>query len=295
MRIALAISAFALMPSPLPMASRQQGEHGPAISAATRASLLAFAQSSARRNGDSGPYDIQVVQTTATVAARIHREPNDVPSSGPGPAIYLIAMRGRFNCATCKPPRGAAPPHGSVIVLELPVATPDTDTGFSLGNRYPALAAAGTPVRLRGVSVSSDLPETLTKGGCDEPLLPGEPAPPCPPELRGGRERTQLRIDNRHPSDVLAWASPQVENTGAPGVSAKVNYAIFLDGRPIVERTITLDGSQHTQIPLDAPVRIPAGRHTLGFEAFGVSFSSREPGEVIVAPVSLVALTLPQR
>jgi hypothetical protein len=284
----------AQLPANAARASRLDGEHRPDIAASVRASLLALAQGDARLNNDSSPYDIQVVETTAKEASRIDGEGDGVIYHGAGPPVYLIAMRGRFICNTCSPPAGARLPRGSVITLELPVrAGEDLGSGFSLGDRYPNLAVAGAPVPLRGASVSSDSPQTLTKDACDEPLLPGEPAPPCVPVIHGGSERTQLHLDSRRASNVLVWASPQIENTGAPSAAATVDYAIFLDGHLLLERSVTLAGAQHERTRIDAPVRVPAGRHTVGFEALGASFSSREPGEVIVGGVSLVALAIP--
>jgi hypothetical protein len=292
--VALAVACGALGSSAPARASERHGEHRRGIPASVRAALLARAQGLARRDGERDPYDIQVVKTTAAEASRIAGEGDRVIYSGPGPAVYLIAMRGRFTCDACSAPHGAKLPRGSVITLELPVTAGENfGSGFGVGDRYPDLAAAGTPIRLQGASTSSVSPETLIKDACDEPLLAGEPAPPCVPAIDGGVERTRLYLDDRRPSKVLVWASPQVENTGAPGVRVTVHYAIFLDGGPIVERSIALDGSQHARPSIDARASIPAGRHTLGFEAFGASFSSREPGEAIVAPVSLVALAIP--
>ena len=291
---AVTVSA-ALGPSDPATASALHGGHRDSrIPETARASLLALAQSSARRNGESAPRDIQVVQTTAREASRIAGEGNEFLGPGAGLPVYLIAMRGRFICGTCSHPRGARAPHGSVMTLQLPAkAGEHLGTGFGLGNRYPNLAAAGTPVRLRGRSVSSNSRQALSKDACNEPLLPGEPSPPCARRLPGGRQRPQLYVNNRRKRSVLLWALAGIEETGGPAVKVTVRYAILLDGRLIAERSTTLGGAQRVRAEIDAHVRMPAGRHIVGFEALGARFSSREPGEVIVAPVSLVALLLP--
>ncbi len=181
-----------------------------------------------------------------------------------------------------------------MITLDLPVKEGENlGSGFGLGNRYPDLAAAGTSLPLQGTSVSTNSPEMLKKDACDEPLLPGEPAPPCTPPVHGLRELARLSVDNRRPSNVLVWASAGIQNTGTPGAKATVHYAIFLDGRAIAERSTTLDGAQRERVPIEALVKMRAGRHMVGFEALGASFSSREAGEEIVAPVLLVLLTNP--
>jgi hypothetical protein len=109
-----------------------------------RAKLLAEALTTAKRNGDEHPTDIEAVRTTHARAQRLLNE--DVSPPSPDTPVYLLAMRGRFVCDSCSVPRGAKAPSGTVIVLELPVS--GGGFGFSIGHRYPELERAGVPMRL---------------------------------------------------------------------------------------------------------------------------------------------------
>jgi hypothetical protein len=72
-------------------------------------------------------------------------EARPVISLRPQP-VYLMAMRGRFSCGSCKIPAGARPPRGTVLRLTL---TPGLlRAGFGLGPDYPEMRAAGKPLRL---------------------------------------------------------------------------------------------------------------------------------------------------
>jgi hypothetical protein len=121
------------------------------IAPSMRAEFLAEALSTAQRNGDPHPYDIEVISTTRIRALRVGSggmEPmcESSPACANSPT-YVIAMRGRFICGRCSGPANSPIPRGTVITL---VYNPSTMFGetFSLGNTYPRLAAAGMPVRL---------------------------------------------------------------------------------------------------------------------------------------------------
>jgi hypothetical protein len=116
------------------------------ISTQTRAALLKHATRVATLDGDPHPYDVQVVSTTAASASQTlcggcATSPGEEP-------VYLLAMRGRFHCNTCKTrPGERKTPSRSVIALALTAGSLQQTT-FSLSDHYPNLGALGTPVRL---------------------------------------------------------------------------------------------------------------------------------------------------
>jgi len=122
--------------------------HSPGIPANARAALLAAAIASATRQGDRRPHDIEAVRTSHRKAERIlcgECESKLLPQSAP---VYVIAMRGHFNCDICAPPPGHTIGPASVITLEFAVANMQS-LESSYGGSYPNLKAVGTPVLLR--------------------------------------------------------------------------------------------------------------------------------------------------
>jgi hypothetical protein len=129
---------------------------GPALGAPqliapnVRATLLTDAITTAQRNGDPHPYDIEAASTTQLRAIRLGGATAPMCESSPACAdspVYVLAMRGRFTCGTCSIPPGASAPRGAVITLVYNASTMFSST-FSLTATYPHLAATGTPVRL---------------------------------------------------------------------------------------------------------------------------------------------------
>jgi hypothetical protein len=124
------------------------------IPSRARAALLEEARAVAADEGDSHPYEIRAVRTTRLKALRRLDPDATEPSCEASPScanapLYVLAMRGRFSCNTCSPPRGVRIGSGSVITLEIEATEPlPRHSGFSFGNRYPDLRALGAPVRL---------------------------------------------------------------------------------------------------------------------------------------------------
>ncbi len=133
----------------------------------------------------------------------------------------------------------------------------------------------------------------LGKGGCNGGGRPGEIPPPCPPPGPfGGPSATHLRIDARHPGHLLISVIAGIENRGAADTHAEVSYAVILDERAVAHGEITVAGTQREQTPIQALVHVAAGAHTVGFQARAEYFGYG-PGDVVVSPVSLAALSLP--
>jgi len=72
----------------------------------------------------------------------------------------------------------------------------------------------------------------------------------------------------------------------------EVSYAVILDERAVSRGEITIAGGQQEQVPIQALARATTGSHTVGFQTRAEYFSY-EPGDVIVSPVSIVAVSLP--
>jgi hypothetical protein len=121
------------------------GEEG-GIAPSLAAELLSLARREALANGEGHPYDIEAVSTTFAGASRAEGSYTVSPSAGSQP-VYLVAMRGRFSCGTCKVPAGARAPTGTVLTLTL-TAPGLLRGGFGLGPDYPEMRVAGTPLRL---------------------------------------------------------------------------------------------------------------------------------------------------
>lgn len=168
-------------------------------------------------------------------------------------------------------------PAHSVGARDLRAGAVDTEAlGFPLG----------------ATSVTKDSPEDLLKGACNGALRPGETPPPCPLLRFGGSSPTELRVDTHHAGHLLIWAIAGVDNEGVADTQAKVSYAVILDERAVSSGEITVAGGQQEQVPIQALVRVTSRSHTVGFQ-IRAEYSSYGPGDVIVSPVSIVAVSLP--
>jgi hypothetical protein len=89
-----------------------------------------------------------------------------------------------------------------------------------------------------------------------------------------------------------------LDNQGTPGTHANVGYAAALDARePVIGRDpnirfVALLGGQQQQVPIEDLVSVTRGSHSIELRA-SVGYSSYEGGDVIVGPVTLVAVLLP--
>jgi hypothetical protein len=152
------------------------------------------------------------------------------------------------------------------------------------------VAALGFP--LGASSVTNESPQDLSKGACNGALRPGETPPPCAPSHFGGPSPTQLRIHTHHHGKLLVSAVAGLDNEGAPGTHAEVSYAVILDERAISHGEITVAGGQQEHIPIQALLPVASGPHMVGIQ-LGAEYSGYGPGDVIISPVSLIALSLP--
>ncbi len=134
----------------------------------------------------------------------------------------------------------------------------------------------------------------LTKGPCNSPPHPGGPFASCPILKRSGISTPgqELRVHARAQGRLLISAIVGLRNEGTPATTADVTLDVILDGRPAGEHQVQFTGGQTLQVPVQALVNIPAGSHTVGLTV-DAKYSSNEPGDVLVSPVSLIASTLP--
>jgi hypothetical protein len=153
-------------------------------------------------------------------------------------------------------------------------------------------ASYAASLSLQARSVTNDSPQDLSKGACNGALRPGETPPPCVPSRFGGLSPTQLRISTRHPGYLFVSAIAGLDNQGTPETHAEVSYAVILDERAVSRGEITISGGQQEQVPIQTLLRVRGGFHTIGLQ-LSAEYSGYGPGDVIVSPVSLIAVSLP--
>lgn len=147
---------------------------------------------------------------------------------------------------------------------------------------------------LGSVGVVDNNAEDLVKGACNSPLKRGEVAPPCTPPILGsstpGRE---VHITVRATGGLLVSAIAGLRNGGAPQTTADVTLAIIVDGRSVTQAKVESSGGQSLQVPIQAFIDVSPGRHTTGLAA-EATYTSNAAGDVLVAPVSIVASAAPR-
>ena len=129
-------------------ASQRASAHAPGISARMRGALLAAARSVAVRHGDAHPRDIEAVLSTHRRAEHIRCGNCEFFAVPAGAPVYVVAMRGHFNCNSCSHPRGGGIAPASVITLEFLDPKDLGNVVFAYGGPYPRLKLIGKPVRL---------------------------------------------------------------------------------------------------------------------------------------------------
>ena len=132
-----------------PVGALGAGSRSPGIPAGARAALLAAATKVAARHGDGHPHDVRAVRTTHREAEHILCGDCELTAVAPTASVYVLAMRGDFNCNTCKGPPGTRFRPATVITLQFVNPGDLNDVVFGYGEPYPDLRAAGTPVLLK--------------------------------------------------------------------------------------------------------------------------------------------------
>ena len=129
---------------------------GPGIPAAERATLLGGARNLAALFGDSRPYDVEAVLTTTAKAERRLHPGSTLPACESSRScatwpIYVVAMRGHFDCHGCSMPPGGKVRTSKFLMYITPAKKPPPMIwSFASGQSadYPDLKTMGSPVAL---------------------------------------------------------------------------------------------------------------------------------------------------
>jgi hypothetical protein len=136
------------LPATGPASAAGGKPHSPDIPASARAALLRAATAVATSNGDSHPYDIEALRTSHRKAERILDTGGELYVVPPTAAVYVVAMRGHFNCNRCSGPPGVRFGAAGVITLQFLDLRDLQNFVFGFGGPYPHLKAGGATVRL---------------------------------------------------------------------------------------------------------------------------------------------------
>jgi hypothetical protein len=152
--------------------------------------------------------------------------------------------------------------------------------------------------------------QDLYKGPCNAPPPPGRPVrvvfcplirtrpDHCPvvfvPTTSAGlpRPRREMHLLLRSAGRLVASAIAGLRNDGPPNTTAHVSVSLFVDGCDAASSETALDGGRAVQAPIQLFGKAAPGWHTIGVQ-LNASYSSYEPGDVFVSPVSLIATVLP--
>lgn len=172
-----------------------------------------------------------------------------------------------------------------------------------------AVTAGSLSFPLGATSATNNATHDLTKGPCDSPPPPGESLLPCAvtplPPLRpgpfvGANPSPTLRIWVPRTGQLAVTATVALRYQGGPGTNASVTYAVAVDHLGVnmnqtmlTTSSVTLLGGQAEQAPVQMVVPVARGEHTVEVFTSGAHFSSYEPGDLMVGPVSVVAIALP--
>ncbi len=146
---------------------------------------------------------------------------------------------------------------------------------------------------LGSTATVSRTPQPLTKGGCNGGGSPGNVAPPCTPERRGGAtpgREVELHVSSVGRLSVSAIAGLKDEE--APGTTAQITLRLLVDRQPITEARVSIGGGQALQAPIQGLAPTARGSHAAGLQV-SAEYSSPGPGDVVVTGSSLVVNASP--
>lgn len=163
--------------------------------------------------------------------------------------------------------------------------------------RAGAITPATLSFPLGAAGLTDQKVEDLAKDPCNSPPRPGEPLRAACPALKQSGVLTpgrEVHIRLRGPGQLLVSAIAGLRDEGPTGTTATVTLHLVIDGHLATANDVTLDGGHSLQAPAQLLQSIPAGSHTVGIEATA-TYSSREPGDVLVSSVSLIASIEPRQ
>jgi hypothetical protein len=144
-------------------------------------------------------------------------------------------------------------------------------------------------------SITDRTVEDLRMTACNSPHRPGEAVEiVCPNRGKTGLTSPgrEVHLTLRAPGQLLVSVITGLDDQGPPTTRAHVAINLILDGRIIASRETILAGGQEQQVPAQELVSLRPGSHSAGVQA-EVRYTSYEPGDVLVSPVSLVVIALP--
>jgi hypothetical protein len=146
---------------------------------------------------------------------------------------------------------------------------------------------------LGAASVTDQKVEEIGNGACNGPLFPGEPTPPCVALARhySAPPGHEVRISVRSAGSLLISAVAGLSDQGPAQAGANVTVSVIVDDNVVREIQTKMTGGQVLQLPTQALVPVSAGAHTVGLSV-GADYSVR-PENVLVAPLSIIAMALP--
>lgn len=162
--------------------------------------------------------------------------------------------------------------------------------------RDGAITPATLSFPLGAAGVTDQKVQDLPKDSCNSPAPPGQPLRVACPALKQigvlapGRE---VHVRLRRAGQLLASAIASLRYDGPANTTADATLHLIVDGRFATESDVTLSGAHSVQAPIQLLRAVPAGSHTVGVEIVA-TYSSREPGDVLVPSVSLVVSALPR-
>lgn len=144
------------------------------------------------------------------------------------------------------------------------------------------------------VGITDNKPQDLIKGACNSPERLHENAvPPCVQPVRGGRTPgREVRTVFRSPGRLLASATVNLKDEGAPSSAARITLGLNVDRQRVAENEMSITGGQTLQVPIQTLAGVPAGTHTTGLSV-SAQYDSAGPGDVLVTSASVIASAVP--
>jgi hypothetical protein len=141
-------------------------------------------------------------------------------------------------------------------------------------------------------STTDEQTETINEGACNGGERGATP-PPCPPTLLiAPNAARETHIFFSASGYALLADTVTITNDGPSNTRARVTLAATLDGHLATKSRVTVAGGETVQAPLQALVKAKRGNHIAAVDT-GVEFETKEPGQVAISKVAVIALALP--
>jgi hypothetical protein len=91
---------------------------------------------------------------------------------------------------------------------------------------------------------------------------------------------------------LVVLATVGVTNQGSPNTHATVTIETIVDGRPVAERSVVVEGGDTTQATVQGAFALPPGKHAVGI-GFAARYTARGPN-ALAGPTTLTAMAFPR-